>query len=307
MSQFTNNQTTTIGQDAQRQRSTILILKKPWYFRFNKSEDDADIESSTAPPTVPSSDRSVGNHKRARGLMDDHTLEQMEGKLIVSMITQSGYRLYTLFDNYIEFAGFHQRYPPADRNFYELAIGDFLQKPHFDLDVKAGDIGNTTLSLDEVGEQLKDTVVEQIIAILAEKDVRLDIRRDVLIFTSHGNTSVSSKRSYHIVINNYCHYNHKEARALYDLVISRFPDSMKPFAKFVDVAVYSSKQQFRMLGSQKKDSGRPKRFASSWMYKGQQIDHIYLEQPEDSDHEFMLQLEESLLTNTASCYLLPSL
>lgn len=288
-----------------KQRSVVTIHGKHWYFRLKRTGDDPVVdptdEITTNQPSMTTEPPRKGSPKRARGLMDDYKLEQIDGKLVISMITPTNIRLYTLFDSYIHFAGFVKLYPPERRTFYEVALGEFPQKPRYDLDINVNDVPPGT-NLDELGDQLKDTVIELTTVILAEKEVRLDLTKDVLVFTSHGPT----KRSFHIVINNYSHYFHKEARALYDQVMARFPEAMKPYARFVDSAVYSSKQQFRIVGSQKAGSGRPKKFLSTWTYKGQPIEHVYIEKPENADHEFMLQLEESLLTHTSSCYLLPS-
>ena len=283
-----------------KQRSAVMIRDKHWYFRLKRTEDDTTADTQAIPvnPDVPRK----RSPKRAKGLMDDYKLEQIESKLVISMITPTNIRLYALFDSYIEFASFSIKYPPERRTFYEVALGEFPQKPRYDLDINIADLPAGT-NIDELSEQLKDTVIELTMNVLSEKDVRLDLAKDILVFTSHGDT----KRSYHIVINNYCHYHHKEARALYDQVVARFPEPMKPYVKFVDSAVYSSKQQFRIVGSQKAGSGRPKKFLSTWNYKGQTIEHTYIEKPENANHEFMLQLEESLLTHTSSCYLLPSL
>jgi len=142
----------------------------------------------------------------------------------------------------------------------------------------------------------------------------LDLARDVLIYSSHG----SSKKSFHVIVNNYCHYDNKEARRLYDLVFERLSNHINPgetcsmgkkyphLRKWIDPNVYSSKQQFRILGSQKVRSNRPKILEKVWYYQGNPIEHKYVETPESPGHEMILQLEESLVSNTSSCNILPS-
>lgn len=294
----------------QHNNTPIFIHDKRWYFRLKKSEDTTDDAEET---------KTLGKRSppKAKSLMDQFRLEELEGKLIICMITPKDVRLYSMFESYIEFAIFSRKISPENRSFYEIVLAEFPQKPRFDIDVNTKDYpnlaqqpivltdGTQITSLDQLGELLKDTVIELMIAVLADKGVRVDISKDVLVFTSHG----PNKRSYHVVLNNYCHYHHKEARALYDMTMARVPEHLKCVVKApqVDPAVYSSKQQFRIVGSQKIGSGRPKTFAPVWRYKGQEIRYKYIEEPADDNHALMLQLEASILTHTSSCDLLPTL
>lgn len=328
---------TTIPVEKKEVRTTfshnntpIFIHEQRWYFRLKKNTDEEDDEddegqSTTDAKTVlPAS--SLGSvrrtTRRARSLMDEYRIEQLEGKLIVQMVTPTNIRLYSLFDSYIEFARYSLKMAPEKRSFYEVVLADFPQKPRFDIDIDGKEFpglapevtgknpltlsdGTILFTLDQLGDFLKDIVIENTMAILEEKGVRINLSKDVLIFTSHG----PHKRSYHIVINNYCHYYHKEARALYDLVMARIPEPLRGVARapYIDPAVYSSKQQFRIVGSLKIGSNRPKKFSPIWTYKNQIIEHVYVEEPQDDNHAFMLQLEASILTHTSSCDLIPSL
>jgi hypothetical protein len=67
------------------------------------------------------------------------------------------------------------------------------------------------------------------------------------------------KRSWHIVIDGYCVENAQEAKAFYERVWELAPRSVNANGhRCLDDAVYSSFQAFRLLGSQKRGSGRPK-------------------------------------------------
>ena len=126
--------------------------------------------------------------------------------------------------------------------------------------------------------------------------------RDILVYSSHG----ENKRSFHIVVRGYCHVNNVEASSLYSLIMKQFPDDLKRYAATIDRSVYSSKQQFRMLGSQKRQSNRPKIFQTIWTYFGNQIQHIYTMKPTSAEMEELLRMDESIISNTASCIILPS-
>lgn len=46
-------------------------------------------------------------------------------------------RYYSLFANYIEFVKYVQVIPLDKRCFFEILLGEFGQKPHFDIDIEA--------------------------------------------------------------------------------------------------------------------------------------------------------------------------
>lgn len=273
-----------------QQRNTITIYDKRWFFRLNRSEDDSDCDTET------NSQPSQRTRKKSRGLLDEISLRSIDGHLVVCMITPTEHRLFTFFDSFLDFALYQQKIVPEKRYFYEIAFGEYPQKPHFDIDIAANP--NDVKDIESLGEQIKDSLIEQVIKIYADRSVDLDLQRDILVYTSHG----PSKRSYHLVVNNYCHVDYRDARCLYEKVMLSLPDS---FSSYIDRAVYSKKQQFRIVGSQKFESGRPKVFQKQWTYFGQLIDHLYNDEPDTPDS--VLQLDESLISYTSNCNVLPSL
>lgn len=274
----------------------IFARGRKWYRRINSNEEDDE-------------ENHIGR-KKARGILNDFTIKDLEGKLIVCLMPKKDVRLYTVFDSHVEFAMFQQSFEIYKRSFYEIAFGDYLQKPHFDIDIDLPDPNDPQAYKgppvsEEIAERLKDTVIRLIIEVFNEKGVVISLQRDVLVYTSHG----IDKRSYHIIINNHCHAGCKEAKALYDLVIQRFPADLKIYVENnnIDSSVYSPKQQFRILGSTKIGKNRTKKFSKEWIFEGNTIVHEYIEVPDTPEYESVLQLEESLLTFTNNCSILPSL
>lgn len=252
----------------------LLINGIKWYYRLKQQKEP--------------------NGRIKKGLFSDTPRHVLTSALIVSVsyydvASNKTLRLYTHFKSYLEYGIYQFKLPQHERCFYEIILGESAQKPHFDVD-----IDNTTTD----GEAVKDNLVDGIIQVLKNKGVELNLSTDVLIYTSHG----ANKQSYHVVVNNYCHANNVEAKAFYYKVV----DFMKPeHAQWVDKAVYSPTQQFRIVGSRKIGSERVKMFQKVWRYNGQEIRFIYPEPPEDEKHEFVMQLESSVVGYTGNCRFLP--
>lgn len=258
-----------------------LINGQQWYYYLVPQKNHIDYNGRVTPNS-------------AISLFDKYNINEICDKLIISMTTSNEKNLYTVFDSYIEFAIYQQKMPPEKRCFYENIMGDYPQKPHFDIDISITQYPNIDPEL------IKDSLISNLIDIFKEIGITLNLYKDLLIFTSHG----KEKYSYHVVINNYCHINNKEAKALYKLVTNRMPSD---YVKFIDHSVYSSKQQFRVVGSQKLGSRRPKILNDTWYYQNNKIQHQYPELPEDDDHRTIIQLEISLVSYTKNCTLIPSL
>lgn len=206
-------------------------------------------------------------------------------------------KLYTVFPSYLDFAKFFLKLPQHLRCFYEIIIGEFPQKPHFDLDMELSDI--------EIDQKKDETIlnelVNSIISTLAEKNIVLNIEKDICIYSSHG----EKKRSYHIVINFYCHSNNKEAKAFYYTVIEKLPKEYFE-NKWIDPAVYSKTQQFRTFKSSKSGSTRIKELMKTWKFNGNLITHQTDEKAEDEDHQFLINFEESIVSaRVSNCKVLP--
>ncbi len=85
-----------------------------------------------------------------------------------------------------------------------------------------------------------------------------------MIFTSHSDV----KKSCHIVINNYYHSNATDAKGYYQDVVKRMTEDYKVF---IDHAVYSSKQNFRLMDCTKYGKNRYKIFNRTWRFCDEEI------------------------------------
>ena len=185
--------------------------------------------------------------KVKRGLFSDTPRHTLTNALIVAWSyhdVSSGkvFLLFSHFKSYLEYGIYQLKLPPHERCFYEIILGESTQKPHFDIDIKS----STGSIID--GESIKDNLIDGIVKVLSDKGININIATDILIYTSHN----EKKQSYHIVVNNYCHANNIEARAFYDAVMDHV-DPIYTEAGWIDKAVYSPTQQFRIVGSQKSD------------------------------------------------------
>ena len=232
--------------------------------------------------------------KVTKGLFSDIPRNLLTNALIVSLSyydrsNRKTYRLYTNFKSYLEFGIYQLKLPQHERCFYEIILGESSQKPHFDIDI-SNDFTD--------GEAVKNNLIDSIIKVLQNKGVEINLGSDLLQFTSHG----PKKQSYHILLNNFCHANNVEAKAFYDKVMEHVnPD----YAAWIDRAVYSTTQQFRMVGSQKITTNRIKKLNMKWDYHGHEILYKYPERPDSPEHEMVMQLEASVIGYTGSCKFLP--
>lgn len=259
-------------------KSFIIYEDQRWYFLLKKKEILNDSGKS---------------FKRSRALLEDHPLDTLREKLLVHMTNSEGTRLFSVFNSYIDFGRYQLKFKPENRCFYETVLGDFLQKPHFDIDINLSE--NPNINSDDVINNLIDSIIK----VLLNVKIEINLSQDILIFTSHNDV----KKSFHVIVDHYNHMNNLEARAFYDDVIANINPLL---TKFIDWAVYSKKQQFRIVGSQKLNSNRPKVFNESWVYHDKQINYQYVEEPESDGHRMILQLESSLITQISSCRTLPS-
>ena len=159
------------------------------------------------------------------------------GQLIVQW-QRDGKRIFSHFSNPEELLEFILSLPVKNRCLYEIISGQNKQKPHFDLDIP------TT-------EELGPVVLEEFLNALVKTYQPLNFESDILVFSSNG----SKKWSYHVILPNHHHANNKEARKFYQQVKDNMLSTMQCY---VDCAVYSSRQNFRLLHCAKYGSDRLK-------------------------------------------------
>lgn len=170
-------------------------------------------------------------------------VEELSVSYVMSYQTKST-RLFALFDTIDEIEEYIQDTNPKTLHFYEV-IKNRGQKPHFDIDIDTKKFKRVN------GPDIVKNIVHTISKVLSSVDVHVDILKDVLVYDSTG----KDKISYHIIVDNYYHADHKEAHAFYRKIIDQLPDKYK---WFIDHSVYTKSQQFRLLGSRKQNSNRVK-------------------------------------------------
>lgn len=248
--------------------------------------------------------------KKGNGTSLMDVVDNIEDKLIVSIKGENDIYLFSAFVDYINFYNYSKFFSNRHKCFYEICLGNNRQKPRFDIDVDIKSYmdykeDHPNFEINDI----KDVVIKSVSDILKRDKIELDFEKDVLIFSSHG--SEIKKWSFHIIIDNYCHSNNREAKGFYDLVMIEvkkiFPDIP---GGWVDPSVYKSCQQFRIAESQKYNKKIPKVFMYNWTYREIDekinIQYKFSELPENEDHMKLLVLQSSLLTVTDYCKILPN-
>jgi len=216
-------------------------------------------------------------------------------------------RIFTVFKDVLSFWEYLRHWPSDRQNFFEVIPGSRNQKPHFDIDLsiqKAQSYPN--LSLDEVATTILSQVVEGSLAIFKSWDLTPNLDEQLLVYSSHG----AEKRSFHVVWNGYCHANNVEAEAFYRAVMNWISEHYgETYIDLVDRAVYSSLQNFRLLGSSKAGSDRIKMLHPELRIVDHTISHRYINPSayHSAEQQAFTDLTESLLGDTNDCEILPRL
>lgn len=278
-------------------RGPLIMHDKRWYFTLKPKET-----------------------QRCRALTQDYKMERLNSHLIIcytpeylpnqnkKFLNHKGKpgRIFALFDSYLEFYHFMNKYPVNERSFYEVILGPFAQKPHFDIDIdrKTFEEKYPQENFELAADIIIQNVIKASIKVLDCLRQPVSIAEDILVYSSHG----QDKRSFHLLVNNKCHADNQEARAFAECVLHFFKEyTNNKYAEFIDQSVYSSVQQFRILGSSKVGNTRYKIFNEKFMYENKQYTHIYNEPYANDKMKELVQLYESLIGFISGCNLLPSL
>lgn len=292
-------------------KGAMVIENKRWYFRLVHVE---------------------GNENRSRALLQDFPINTIRSHLVVCFIPDEINRkvndyefrkekirnkngefvhLYAYFDSYIELMKYIRKFDMSKRTFFEVIVGEFPQKPHFDIDISRTElseiIGKCSVeTLNKVAEEVLEKTLSCVIEVLKNKGVEINMSKDVLIYESNGDKEVNTeKRSYHLVINNWYHINNNDASGFYDKVMEIFCLTHDKYRKFIDESVYKSIQQFRLVGSQKINSGRPKKFLNTFTFNGIKYEHKFKKKISE-DIKCNVIMKESLVSFISDCKPLPS-
>lgn len=213
----------------------------------------------------------------ARPLFSDYSYASLTNQMVVCLChldrDQTEWRLYTVFQSYIEYLDFIQSLRQVQRSCFEVLTG--RQKPHFDLDLNLSEVPNG----EDVMLELRDHIIGACIELIPE----LNLSKDMMFFTSHG----PNKRSLHIVINNWYHNDNKEAREFYrqvtEYIHGRTQDKYgERLYQLVDRAVYGENQNFRIVGTHKLGTTRTKLLVPQFTYKGRVYQHEFSDQNDDN-------------------------
>jgi len=217
--------------------------------------------------------------------LSDYTTDLYK-KIVVCKTTPYG-RKFTYFDTYIDF--YKHYIKVEDKTYHEIILGRYCQKAHFDIDISLKE--NPEIDHQEIF----DKTIKAILEVYEEKfNVNLKLGKDFLIFTSHG----SEKKSYHIIIDNYCHITNDECKEVYNLVYEKYK------TKYLDSAVYNSLQNFRILWSHKDGSDRTKVFNERFVFQNKEYYHHIDTEEKLKNLEL---LKKSLVSETSDCIILPNL
>ena len=279
-------------------------VEPKWWYSFKPKDKMCEILAQEGLTSYSSNQKA---------LLEDYDLDRLRNKLIIcsslpnfksrsNKYKDIEVKKFTFFDSYVSFVKY-QAYTKVNRRCcFECIIGNSPQKPHFDVDIDLEKHPNFSSS---DFEELKDELIYSIDQIMTEHGIELDIYRDICIYTSHG----KKKYSCHLVIDNYYHSDNKEARNFYNLVVSNMSEY---YGQFMDGAVYSSFQQFRIIGNCKYGSGRTKVFHPTWVLGGEAIeyqypnmDSIYQDDNDKFDIKTFLMVRSSLVSWIENCKPLP--
>lgn len=221
--------------------------------------------------------------------------QSCRNKLIVCKTGVDDSRHYAMFDSFIDFGRYYYPLSPQEKTFFEVAL-DYAIKPYFDIDQPKDYNSDDNVNPDDVVRDLWKAIE----SVASTKDVQFSLSKDICLYCS----SNAKKQSFHLVINNWCFTNYQEAKAFAKCVVSKM--SAK-YMKWVDMKVYKSLQQFRMIGSSKPGAERYKVLVKKFKWdKKNYTTHEYPVKPDDEKHEFMIALQESLIGFTDTCQFLPS-
>lgn len=239
----------------------------------------------------------VSNNER-NSVYDCLTDEQIRECSIVRLCTITGVNSYAVFDNYVKLYKFIRDLPNHLRLHHEVSPSNVAQKIRFDIDMKLDRI-NITETLDSFCDRLLTELIDIVTEVLQTKNVTLDVDRDVIMFTSHGPT----KRSYHIIIDGYCHSNCYDSACFFKEVQSKMSPEL---LSVVDPNIYHKNHCMRLLFNHKPgEPNRPKIYCNEFKYKDRIVTHVFRHKANSPEHRVIQIFGASLVSMTAGCNYLP--
>ena len=204
---------------------------------------------------------------------------------------------YRAFENHMEFWNFYNQQSKNQKTFNEVVLGARKQKLRFDLDLEG-------VTDRQIGRKLFTDILEATIEFFKVLGYPLDLKRDIIVFTSHG----SEKLSYHVIIDNYCFGNSDIVKYVAQQITEPFVNEISN--KWIDFGIYDKNHPFRIYGNYKAGSDRIKSWNQTYKYGGKTyVTKLDLGDPDpDLDQDLIEDyaiLQASLITCTDHCTLIP--
>jgi hypothetical protein len=247
----------------------------------------------------------TNEEKQGKALLDYETLE--EDNIIICQKLE--FLSFGRFNNYLDFAKHMLKGTSVEnRCFYETIFGNKPQRPYFDIEFYTEphetDFWLPEEEADESVRKLTTFIIEElneIVQLPAPENALQHNKSHILVFTSHA----GPKRSYHVVVEGYSVSDYKQNKEFHDRVMKRMPEKWR---NIVDHSMYKSIQQFRIVGNTKWKSNRYKTLSDeltvNYKLRNKWIPRVM---PESPEHKFIILLENSLITMTSVCTILPNL
>lgn len=226
---------------------------------------------------------------KAGSLLD--STKHIAGHFIVAQQTKDAYR-FDHFKTHTEFIRARESLPASD-TYHEVIQQE--GKPFFDIDIPI-----TPKTPKNIDEAVRTEIVRAIYYMFKKLySYKLSSSKNIIIT---GGSS-ADKHSMHIVIDGYRHMNRDEAR-YFSLEVVK--EMIEEYRKYVDVGVYSSCHNLRLLFETKQGTQRMKSFVSEWKYKDSVRAWSPPEQPVSDVHLRIMQFAAATVTcNLSLCIALP--
>jgi hypothetical protein len=156
-------------------------------------------------------------------------------------------RKYSIFKNFLELRSFIISKPAIERCFFEILFQKDNRKIYFDIESEEKEYLNDDFK-NELISKIKATVKEEILSSLGDLSGTQGTpkKREPLFLVY--NSSTEKKLSFHVIVKNYHFKNNTESKNFYDKIVERIDEK---YRFFLDPAVYSTLQQFRIVGCSK--------------------------------------------------------
>lgn len=261
----------------------------------------------------------VAKEGRTNYLFRSHPVSSLLNRLVIAQKLKF-YR-YTVVDSFTGLNKLIQDIPLNDRTLFEVILGEYAQKPHFDIDIDQSKIKDIfeiykegkddgiefkyepTENMAELANMAITSLINAIRIVFKEKDIELDLNKNVKLYTS--SSKVCMKESYHLIIMGYYHVSNIEAKAFYEECMQH----IDPWIRLlIDNKVYSPRQQFRILGNSKYQTKRFKVVVPNYtLLSGEEFTFLpfFDIDIKDLKKNKLYMLLESLVTQTTGCDALP--